>query len=110
MVQAGGSSRWFTDEIADNSYGRYVIKDGETALAETLDDDLPYGEYGIREVKTNDTYQRTDKAEHVIKLKENGKLYSFDNGHEEILSFRNFVYRSDVKATKIGDSTSERFS
>ena len=78
--------------------------------AETLDDDLPYGEYGIREVKTNDTYQRTDKAEHVIKLKENGKLYSFDNGHEEILSFRNFVYRSDVKATKIGDSTSERFS
>ena len=40
VVQAGGSSRWFTDEIADNSYGRYVIKDGETALAETLDDDL----------------------------------------------------------------------
>ncbi|MBR4759196.1 MAG: hypothetical protein IK078_03475, partial [Lachnospiraceae bacterium] len=49
--------------------------------AETLDDDLPYGKYGIRETKTNDTYQRTDKAEHVIELKEEGKLYSFDNGH-----------------------------
>ncbi len=78
--------------------------------AETLDDDLPYGKYGIRETKTNDTYQRTDKAEHVIVLKEEGKLYSFDNGHEEILSFSNLVYRSDIKATKIGDSTSERFS
>ena len=78
--------------------------------AETLDNDLPYGVYGIRETKTNESYQRTDKAEHIIELKEDGKLYSYDNGHEEILSFSDLVYRSDVKATKIGDSTSERFS
>lgn len=78
--------------------------------AEMQNNDLPYGTYGIRETKTNDSYQRTDKAEHVIELKEDCKLYSFDNGHEEILSFRDLVYRSDVKATKIGDSTSERFS
>ena len=78
--------------------------------AETLKDDLPYGTYGIRETATNDSYQRSDKSEHVIELKEDSTLYSFDNGHGEILSFYDFVYRSDIKATKIGDSTSERFS
>lgn len=78
--------------------------------AETMSDDLPYGTYGIRETGTNDSYQRTDRSEHILELRENDVVYSFDNGHEEILSFKNFVYRSDVKGTKIGDSDSERFS
>ena len=77
--------------------------------AETLSDDLPYGTYTIRESKTNDSYQRTDKAEHRFEVREDGTIYSYDD-HEEILSFDNHVYRSDVQGTKIGDSTSERMS
>ena len=77
--------------------------------AETLADDLPYGTYTIRESKTNDCYQRTDKAEHKFEVREDGTVYSYDD-HVEILSFDDHVYRSDIQGTKIGDSTSERFS
>ena len=77
--------------------------------AETLADDLPYGTYTIRESKSNDSYQRTDKSEHKFEVREDGTIYSYDD-HEEILSFDDHVYRSDIQGTKIGDSTSERFS
>ena len=79
--------------------------------AETLPDDLPYGTYTIRESKTNETYQRTDKTEHMFEIREDGVIVSFDdNTHEAALTFDDYVYRSDVQGTKIADSTSERFS
>ena len=78
--------------------------------AETLPDDLPYGTYTIRESRTNETYQRTDKTEHRFEVREDGTVYAYDNGLSEILTFDDYVYRSDVQGTKIGDSTSERFS
>ena len=78
--------------------------------AETLSDDLPYGTYTIRESKTNDSYQRTDKSEHRFEIREDGTVVSYDNGLSEILTFDNYVYRSDVQGTKIADSTSQRFS
>ncbi len=81
----------------------------EAYTAETLADDLPYGTYAIRESKTNDSYQRTDKTEHRLEVREDGTIYSYDD-YEELLSFDNHVYRSDVQGTKIGDSTSERLS
>ena len=79
--------------------------------AETLSDDLPYGTYTIRESKTNDTYQRTDKTEHVFEISKDGTLYSYDDENNDFnLTFDDYVYRSDVQGTKIADSTSERFS
>ena len=79
--------------------------------AETLPDDLPYGTYTIRESKTNESYQRTDKTEHMFEIREDGVIVSFDdNEHEAALTFDDYVYRSDVQGTKIADSTSERFS
>ena len=79
--------------------------------AETLADDLPYGTYTIRESKTNETYQRTDKTEHMFTIREDGVIVSFDDNQNEIaLTFDDYVYRSDVQGTKIADSTSERFS
>ena len=79
--------------------------------AETLADDLPYGTYTIRESKTNESYQRTDKTEHMFEIREDGVIVSFDdNEHEAALTFDDYVYRSDVQGTKIADSTSERFS
>ena len=79
--------------------------------AETLADDLPYGTYTIRESKTNESYQRTDKTEHMFEIREDCVIVSFDdNEHEAALTFDNYVYRSDVQGTKIADSTSERFS
>ena len=79
--------------------------------AETLPDDLPYGTYTIRESKTNESYQRTDKTEHMFTVKEDGVMVSFDdNQNEAALTFDDYVYRSDVQGTKIADSTSERFS
>ena len=72
--------------------------------AETLPDDLPYGTYTIRETKINKTYQRTDKSEHLFKIREDGKTVSYDDGQNEMaLTFDNYVYRSDVQGTKIGD-------
>jgi len=79
--------------------------------AETLIDDLPYGTYTIRESKTNETYQRTDKTEHMFEVREDGVMVSFDDGKNvNVLTFDDYVYRSDVQGTKIADSTSERFS
>lgn len=79
--------------------------------AETFPDDLPYGTYTIRETKTNKTYQRTDKSEHMFKIREDGKTVSYDDGQNEMaLTFDNYVYRSDVQGTKIGDGDSRRFA
>ena len=79
--------------------------------AETLSDDLPYGTYTVRESKTNVTYQRTDKTEHMFEVREDGTVYSYDDGANEApLTFDNYVYRSDVQGTKIGDGDSKRFS
>ena len=79
--------------------------------AETLADDLPYGTYTIRESKTNESYQRTDKTEHMFTIREDGVIVSYDdNSNEQALTFDDYVYRSDVQGTKIADSTSERFS
>ena len=79
--------------------------------AETLSDDLPYGTYTIRESKTNATYQRTDKTEHMFEVREDGTVYAYDDGaNEAALTFDDYVYRSDVQGTKIGDGDSKRFS
>ncbi|MBR2705687.1 MAG: VaFE repeat-containing surface-anchored protein [Mogibacterium sp.] len=79
--------------------------------AETLADDLPYGTYTIRESKTNESYQRTDKTEHRFTIREDGVIVSYDDdSNEQVLTFDDYVYRSDVQGTKIADSTSERFS
>jgi hypothetical protein len=79
--------------------------------AETLADDLPYGTYTIRESKTNESYQRTDKTEHMFTIREDGVIVAYDdNNNEQALTFDDYVYRSDVQGTKIADSTSERFS
>ena len=79
--------------------------------AETLPDDLPYGTYTIGESKTNESYQRTDKTEHMFEIREDGVMVSFDdNQNEAALTFDDYVYRSDVQGTKIADATSERFS
>ena len=92
-------------------------EDLKAYTAETLPDDLPYGTYTIRESKTNDSYQRTDKTEHMFEVREDGRLYSYTDevqeivrGLNELFAFDNYVYRSDVQGTKIADSTSERFS
>jgi len=79
--------------------------------AETLPDDLPYGTYTIRESKTTNSYQRTDKTEHRFEVRENGTFYTpSSEDMEKVLTFENYVYRSDVQGTKIGDGDSRRFS
>ena len=78
--------------------------------AQTKDRDLPYGTYGIRETETSGSYQRTDRTEHIVELRSDGELISYDGGNEDKLSFINRVYRSDIEGTKIKDSTSERLS
>ena len=92
-------------------------EDLKAYTAETLADDLPYGTYTIRESKTNDSYQRTDRTEHMFEVREDGRIYSYTDevqelvkGMNEIFAFDDYVYRSDVQGTKIADSTSERFS
>lgn len=77
--------------------------------AETFADDLPYGTYTIRESKTNNSYQRTDKTEHRFEIRKDGIFCSYDNGLEDSLTFDDYVYRSDVQGTKIGDGDSKRF-
>ena len=86
-------------------------EDKKAYTAETLADDLPYGTYTIRESKTNDTYQRTDKSEHLFKVRKDGTIYAYDDGENEAaLTFDDYVYRSDLQGTKIGDRDSKRFS
>ncbi len=40
VVQAGGSKRWFTKGIKDESVGRYLVSGGELTEAQALDDSL----------------------------------------------------------------------
>ena len=40
VLQTGGSFRWFTSEIPENSNGRYVIEGGSISEVEKLDDKL----------------------------------------------------------------------
>ena len=37
VVEAGGSQRWFTDEVPERSVGRYVIQNGKMKRTEELD-------------------------------------------------------------------------
>ena len=39
IIEAGGTGRWFTDGFQDRQTGRYMIKDGEVTLLETLPKD-----------------------------------------------------------------------
>ena len=79
--------------------------------AEPFAYDLPYGSYTIRESKTNESYQRTDKNEHIFEVREDGVIVSYeDEAWSEALTFGTYVYRSDVVGTKIADCSSERFS
>ena len=107
--------------------GKIIVRWNEEKqeyTAETLPDDLPYGTYTIRETKTNSSYQRTDKTEHRFEVREDGTIYSYDNKffdvnengeesvdlYDPVFTFDNYVYRSDVQGTKIGDGDSKRFS
>lgn len=36
VLETGGSSRWFTDGISNDTYGRYIVKDGKIELVELL--------------------------------------------------------------------------
>ena len=38
IIEAGGTGRWFTDGFKNRTIGRYMIKDGEVTLLETLPD------------------------------------------------------------------------
>ena len=40
VLQTGGSFRWFTEEIEENSNGRYLIENGKISRIEKLDDSL----------------------------------------------------------------------
>lgn len=40
VMEAGGASRWFTDEIDYDSYGRYEIKDGKLTKVKDLPPDI----------------------------------------------------------------------
>ena len=97
-----------------NDVGKIIVhwnEEKKAYTAETLADDLPYGTYTIRESKTNDSYQRTDKTEHTFEIREDGVVVAYDDGkNETALTFDNYVYRSDLQGTKIGDGNSERFS
>lgn len=39
VLEAGGSPRWFTKGIADGSYGRYTVRDGEVRKSQDLPSD-----------------------------------------------------------------------
>ena len=38
VLEAGGSKRWFTGGITENTYGRYTVKDGKVEKVMALDD------------------------------------------------------------------------
>ncbi|MBQ9015450.1 MAG: hypothetical protein IJ109_04955 [Firmicutes bacterium] len=49
IVEAGGSGRWFTDGFKNRKTGRYMIRDGEVTLLETLPNDTCMSEPGTLE-------------------------------------------------------------
>ena len=46
IIEAGGTGRWFTDGFKNGKIGRYMIKDGEVTLLETLPNDTCMSEEG----------------------------------------------------------------
>ena len=66
--------------------------------AETYSDDLPYGTYTIRESRSNDSYQRTDKEEHEFTVSEEGVIVGD-------ISIDDYVYRGDLQIKKTEESS-----
>ena len=93
--------RWDPDFVnKDGSKGAYA--------ASTAPNDLPYGEYTIRESVTTASYQRTDKTEHEFRIERNGVIVTPESDAD--LYFDDFVYRGDIKGVKIGEGTNERLA
>ncbi|MBQ1407106.1 MAG: hypothetical protein IIY88_03120, partial [Eubacterium sp.] len=93
--------RWDPEyENSDGSKGAY--------RASTFANDLPYGEYTIRESVSTASYQRTDKTEHEFRIEKEGVTVT--PGDDADLYFDDYVYRGDIKGVKIGEGTNERLA
>ncbi|MDR1017944.1 MAG: prealbumin-like fold domain-containing protein [Lachnospiraceae bacterium] len=78
--------------------------------AETLEKELPFGTYEIKEVNSNEEYLLTDKSPKLFEIKEDGKIVTehiVDNKNENLV-FKNQVKRGDIHFVKIGDGNSKR--
>ena len=85
--------------VDGKSYGhgqtvKTIVTDGKGHAA-TSGDCLPYGDYIIRETKTNDSYQNTAQDMHV-QVRESGKVYKF-TANDDIVRGGVEVVKHDIE-------------
>ena len=74
--------------------------DGNRVIARTERDVLPYGTYGVKETKTNNSYHLTDGQERLVQVYQHN-TYQTGNINGDILQFDNVIKRGGVKLTKV---------
>lgn len=87
--------KWFKQGDVVKTIKTVKTEDGKYTAA-TDNDTLPYGDYTIREVKTNDDYLLTDGKERKFSVTNDGAFVLFTEGS----SFRNMPVRGDIKFVK----------
>ena len=94
-VRVGGK------DYAKGAVVKTIVTD-ETGTAKTGNKDLPYGEYTIKEVKTNVSYLLTDGKAKSFQIREDGKIV------EIVEAFKDEVVRGDVEIEKLDRETDVR--
>lgn len=75
--------------------------------AETSGKALPYGDYGVKETKSNDSYLLTDSKERLVQIREDGAVVTTDENGKDLI-YKNQVKRGDIKFNKIVGGVSAR--
>ncbi|MBR0411709.1 MAG: VaFE repeat-containing surface-anchored protein [Eubacterium sp.] len=88
-------------DFAKGAVVKSIVTDAK-GIAKTGNKDLPYGDYTIREVKTNSSYLLTDGKAKSFQIREDGKTVEINE------AFKDQVVRGDVEVEKLDRETDAR--
>ncbi len=88
-------------DYAKGAVVKSIVTDAK-GIAKTGNKDLPYGDYTIKEVKTNASYLLTDGKAKTFQIREDGKTVEISE------AFKDEVVRGDVEIEKLDRETDVR--
>ena len=84
VMEAGGASRWFTDEIETNSYGRYEIKDGKITKVKALPSDISMSDGATLEDFLKWTKKNYPADRYMLVLWDHGGGVAYGYGSDDV--------------------------
>ena len=84
VMEAGGSGRWFTRGIENNSYGRYAVKGGELEKVKSLPEDICMSEPEALEDFIRWTKKNYPADRYMLVLWDHGGGVPYGYGHDDL--------------------------